>query len=56
MEGGISPAVREELEKLGHRFARRGSFGGYQAILWDPKNRVYHGASEMRKDGQAIGY
>lgn len=33
-----------------------GDYGGYQAILWDPVNRVYHGASEMRTDGTAIGY
>ena len=33
-----------------------GPYGGYQAILWDGKNRVYVGASEGRKDGQAAGY
>ena len=33
-----------------------GAYGGYQAILWDEKNRVYRGASESRKDGQAAGY
>jgi gamma-glutamyltranspeptidase/glutathione hydrolase len=31
-------------------------FGGYQAIRWDAKNRVYYGASESRKDGQAAGW
>jgi gamma-glutamyltranspeptidase/glutathione hydrolase len=31
-------------------------FGGYNAILWDKKNRTYWGATEMRKDGVAIGY
>ena len=25
-------------------------------ILWDAINKVYHGASESRKDGQAAGY
>ena len=30
-------------------------FGGYQAIMRD-SNGVYHGASESRKDGQAVGY
>ncbi|WP_088340085.1 gamma-glutamyltransferase [Robiginitalea sediminis] len=34
----------------------RGSYGGYQAIMWDAKNKVYRGASESRKDGQAAGY
>jgi gamma-glutamyltranspeptidase/glutathione hydrolase len=27
-----------------------------QAIMWDAKNRVYWGASEMREDGGAAGY
>ena len=31
-------------------------FGGYQAIRRDPKTGVYEGATEMRKDGVAIGY
>ncbi|MFH4966957.1 gamma-glutamyltransferase [Gaetbulibacter sp. M240] len=33
-----------------------GGYGGYQAIMWDAENKVYHGASESRKDGQAAGY
>lgn len=33
-----------------------GIYGGYQAILWDKENKVYRGASESRKDGQAAGY
>jgi gamma-glutamyltranspeptidase/glutathione hydrolase len=32
------------------------TYGGYQAIMWDEKNKVYYGASESRKDGQAAGY
>ncbi|MBM82713.1 MAG: gamma-glutamyltransferase [Planctomycetaceae bacterium] len=45
------------LRKRGHRLVRaRGSFGGYQAILVDPKNGVLHGATEPRKDGAAVGY
>jgi len=32
-----------------------GNFGGYQAIMRAP-NGVYWGASEMRKDGEVIGY
>ena len=31
-------------------------FGGYQAIMIDYINKVYYGASESRKDGNAIGY
>ncbi|HSV89113.1 MAG TPA: gamma-glutamyltransferase [Bacteroidales bacterium] len=31
-------------------------FGGYQAVMWDRINRVFYGASESRKDGQAAGF
>jgi gamma-glutamyltranspeptidase/glutathione hydrolase len=56
VESGLSPAARAELIARGHTVETGGGFGGYQAILWDAKNRAYRGASEMRKDGQAIGY
>jgi gamma-glutamyltranspeptidase/glutathione hydrolase len=48
--------IRTLMEK-GHTIQwANGPYGGYQAILWDPLNRVYYGASESRKDGQAAGY
>ena len=57
MESGITPPVRAELTKRGHQLVQGGAgFGGYHAILWDKKNRTYWGATEMRKDGVAIGY
>ncbi len=57
MESGFDPAVKAELEKRGYKIVPgSGNFGGYQAIMWDAKNRVYWGASEMRKDGQVVGY
>jgi len=57
LEHSISQSVQDELKKRGHVLGNaRGDFGGYQAILWDPIHKVYHGASEMRKDGQAAGY
>jgi gamma-glutamyltranspeptidase/glutathione hydrolase len=57
LESGFDAAVRKELERRGYTLAPgSGAFGGYQAIQWDAENRVYRGASEMRKDGQAIGY
>ncbi len=57
METGISPEVRRELAKRGHKFQETvGSYGGYQAILWDDIRKVYFGASESRKDGHAAGY
>ncbi|MVM31620.1 gamma-glutamyltransferase [Spirosoma sp. HMF4905] len=56
LESGISPEVRAALEARGHHLAPTDFFGGYQAIQWDAINRVYWGATEMRKDGQAAGY
>jgi gamma-glutamyltranspeptidase/glutathione hydrolase len=57
IETGFDYATIRELMRKGHkvRFAD-GTFGGYQAIGWDEKNRTYIGASEGRKDGQASGY
>ena len=56
MESGFEPAVKQELVRRGYKIESGGTFGGYQAIMWDAKNHVYRGASEMRKDGEAIGY
>ncbi len=57
METGFSYDVIRALMHKGHqiRFSS-GGYGGYQAIMWDDKNKVYYGASESRKDGQAAGY
>jgi gamma-glutamyltranspeptidase/glutathione hydrolase len=57
LESGFSEEVRAELERRGHRLGpSNGSFGGYQAIMFDKEQGVYYGASEVRKDGQAAGY
>jgi gamma-glutamyltranspeptidase/glutathione hydrolase len=57
LESGFSQKTRRELIKRGHIMRDSlGAFGGYQAILFDAKNKVYFGASESRKDGQAAGY
>lgn len=57
MESGFAPDVKDALAHRGYKIVPgSGNFGGYQAIMWDAKNRVYWGASEMRKDGEAIGY
>lgn len=57
METGFAPEVKTELEKRGYKIVPgTGAFGGYQAILYDPVQHVYWGASEMRKDGEVIGY
>ncbi|MEQ8207707.1 MAG: gamma-glutamyltransferase, partial [Woeseia sp.] len=57
LESGIGEATRTKLRQMGHDVTdRQGDYGGYQAIMWDAKERVYYGASESRKDGQAAGY
>ncbi len=57
LETGFDYEVIRELIKMGHKISWNvGSYGGYQAIMWDDVNKVYYGASESRKDGQAAGY
>ena len=57
LESAFSAGTRAELEAMGHILGdSNGSFGGYQAIMWDKEQDVYYGASEVRKDGQAAGY
>ncbi|MEE8371626.1 MAG: gamma-glutamyltransferase [Sphingomonadales bacterium] len=57
LESGVPESVARALRARGHtvRYAV-GPFGGYQAVWRDPKTGVLYGASEMRKDGMAIGY
>src|SRR5437899_6342111 len=59
VESGIPYEIVRELKKRGHdvRFDV-GGYGGYQAIKVELHDgpRVYVGASESRKDGQAAGY
>ena len=58
MEQRISTSVRAELEKKGHKLQLLGDFspavGGGQAVMRDFANGVNYGASDPRKDGEAI--
>jgi len=57
LESGVPWGVVAELHRRGHDIrSDLGGYGGYQAILWDATNKVYHGASEIRKDGCAMGF
>lgn len=58
LEPGFPAETIKELERRGHvmKPAPTSTFGGYQAIMRDPKTGVYCGASESRKDGHAAGY
>jgi gamma-glutamyltranspeptidase/glutathione hydrolase len=58
LESGISPDIRRELGRRGHRIQDINSvaYGGYQAVSRDPVTGVLSAASESRKDGCAMGY
>jgi gamma-glutamyltranspeptidase/glutathione hydrolase len=57
LESGFRTDVIQKLMRMGHTIQwDLGGYGGYQAIMWDDKNKVWYGASESRKDGQAAGY
>ena len=57
LESGFRTEVIQKLMTMGHIIQwDLGGYGGYQAIMRDEKNKVWFGASESRKDGQAAGY
>ena len=57
LESGFEYQQIRNLMQKGHKVGyAAGGYGGYQAIMWDDVNKVYYGASESRKDGQAAGY
>ena len=58
MEGRFPQPVRNELTAKGHQINVRGAFtgvvGGGQVVMRDFAARVNYGASDPRKDGQAV--
>ncbi|MCB0668823.1 MAG: gamma-glutamyltransferase [Saprospiraceae bacterium] len=57
LENGFDYEVIRDLMLKGHTVQFSvGSYGGYEAIKWDAENKVYYGATESRKDGQAVGF
>lgn len=63
LESGFPYSTVRSLMDKGHTITwARGPYGGYQAIMVEidneasPPVRIYRGASESRKDGQAAGY
>ncbi|MFB0909446.1 MAG: gamma-glutamyltransferase, partial [Flavobacterium sp.] len=56
MESGFDFEEIRKLMNKGHKVGFGGYYGGYQAIMYDAIKKVYFGASESRKDGQASGY
>jgi len=57
LESDVPYQTIRALMARGHKIQfDMGGYGGYQAIMYDEKEQVYYGASESRKDGQALGY
>lgn len=57
LESQIGAETRAALAAKGHVILDGyQDVGGYQAVMWDAANRVWWGATEMRKDGVALGY
>jgi gamma-glutamyltranspeptidase/glutathione hydrolase len=58
LESGFPFETIRQLMDMGHKigYQQPGSYGGYQSIRFDPKQKVYFGASESRKDGMAAGW
>ena len=57
LESAISDEVRNALKTKGHLITSSpGMFGGYQAIMIDPKSGALFGGSDPRKDGCAMGW
>ncbi|MGA7541221.1 MAG: gamma-glutamyltransferase family protein [Steroidobacteraceae bacterium] len=60
LETGFDPGVADALRERGYQVTitthAEGGYGGYEAIQYDRKNHVYWGATEMRRDGEVIGY
>jgi gamma-glutamyltranspeptidase / glutathione hydrolase len=58
MENRFAQNVRNELASKGHKIEVKGSYsapmGGGQAVMRDSSTGVNYGASDPRKDGQAV--
>ena len=58
LEGRFPQAARNELAAKGHQISARGAFssvvGGGQVVMRDFAAKVNYGASDPRKDGQAV--
>ncbi len=53
---GFPKDVLRNLEKMGHRFRRRGSIGDAHGIYINPVTGIYYGGADPRMEGVAAGY
>ncbi|MGH8114407.1 MAG: gamma-glutamyltransferase family protein [Rhodanobacteraceae bacterium] len=60
LESGFSPDVVNALRQRGYKVKvtthAEGGYGGYEAIRYHASDHTYWGATEFRRDGEAIGY
>ena len=57
LEAGIPLSVQTALAEMGHEVATpETAIGGAQAIFMDHRRGILIGASDHRKDGQAVGF
>lgn len=56
IERPLTPRVRRELERRGHRLKLVDAIGATQAVAFDPRRRVLVGAADPRTEGNAVGH
>jgi gamma-glutamyltranspeptidase/glutathione hydrolase len=60
LESGFDPDVVDALRARGYKVEvtthAEGGYGGYEAIRYHAKDHAYWGATEMRRDGEVVGY
>jgi gamma-glutamyltranspeptidase/glutathione hydrolase len=60
LESGFDPDVVDALRARGYKVKvtthAAGGYGGYEAIRYHAKDHAYWGATEMRRDGEVVGY
>lgn len=56
IENAVDPAVREELQRRGHKLAPARTFGACQAVARDRNDHSFAGAADPRNEGTAAGW
>ncbi len=56
IERSVTPRVRRELERRGHRLKLIENLGATQAVGYDPRQRTLIGAADPRTEGAALAW